>query len=126
MTDNTDKIIIAYDGDCPFCSSYIRMQRLQNLGMDISLINFRDDPALVESLKQRDLDPNRGMYVQMGSAEYYADEAVTVISSLTTSKNWINIGFKWWFKNQTRAKFLYPVLRSVRNISIKALGRNPL
>ncbi|NQZ14689.1 MAG: DUF393 domain-containing protein [Alphaproteobacteria bacterium] len=126
MSDKQEKIIIAYDGDCPFCSSYVHMQRLQNLGIDVSLVNFRDDPELVETLRHKNLDPNNGMYVKMGDAEYYADEAVTVISSLTTSKNIINLGFKWWFKNRTRAKILYPVLRTGRNLSLKMLGKSKL
>ena len=126
MVNDEEKLLIAYDGDCPFCSSYVRMQRLQNLGMGVELVNFREVPELVEKLKQQGLDPNNGMYVEVAGTPYYADEAMTVLSSLSTSKNLINLGFKWWFKNKTRAKWLYPILRVGRNLALKGIRKPQL
>lgn len=121
-----DTLLIAYDGDCPFCASYIKMQRLRELDMDIELINFREAPDLVEKLKSQGLNPNKGMYVELEGTPYYADEAMTVLSTLTTSNNWLNLGLKWWFKSKTRAKWLYPVLRLGREGALKVLGRKKI
>jgi predicted DCC family thiol-disulfide oxidoreductase YuxK len=126
MSNDSEKLIIAYDGDCPLCASYVRMQRLNDLNMKLELINFREAPELIEKLKQQGLNPNNGMYVELAGTSYYADEAMTVLSSLSTSKNWLNLAFKWWFKSKARAKFLYPVLRGGRGIVLKIMGRAQL
>lgn len=126
MPSDTNKLIIAYDGDCLFCSSYVRMQRLDALDMQVDLINFRDAPDLVEKLKQQNLDPNNGMYVEVAGVPYYADEAMAVISSLSTSKHWLNLCFKWCFKSKARAKFLYPILRVGRYLVLRAMRRSQL
>lgn len=120
------KLIIGYDGDCPFCASYIRMQRLKDLDFDVTLTNFRKDKTLSKTLKDNNMDPNNGMYVRLNDKEYYADEAMTVLSSLSTSQNIINLFFKWWFKNKKRGKILYPVLRIGRNIALKILGHKQI
>ena len=41
-----------YDGDCPFCSKYVRLIQLKNTVGDVELINARSNTSLTEKLKK--------------------------------------------------------------------------
>ena len=122
----SNTLIIGYDGDCPFCNSYIRMQRFKEMSLKVELKNFRESPDLIETMQSQGRNPNDGMYVNFNGAEYYADEAMTLISGLPSNKNIISLFFKWWFQNKTRAKILYPALRIGRNLALKILRRQQI
>lgn len=121
-----DHLLIAYDGDCPFCAAYVRMSRIQALDLSVQLINLRDDPALCEDLKQRGMHPDQGMYVRLGDVEYHGAQAMNVLSSFSTSRFWANRVFQWVFKNATRARVIYPFLRFGRFVTLRLLGRSSL
>ena len=52
---------IIYDGDCPFCSSYVALLRLREQ-YDVRLVDARKEPALAA---QYGLDLNEGMIVDL-------------------------------------------------------------
>lgn len=121
--NHADSIIVAYDGDCPFCNSYIKLSHLRANVIQCDLINLRDHPDMADDLKNRGFDPNEGLYVRYNNNEYHGYEAMTVITSLADQNKIINSFFKWMFSNKKRAQIIYPVLRAGRNLTLKLLGR---
>ena len=68
-------IQIVYDGQCPFCSAYVRMFRLHELS-DVELINAREGHPLVETIAERGLDLDEGMVMKLGEEYYFGEDVV--------------------------------------------------
>lgn len=106
-----DRILIAYDGDCPFCQSYVRMKRLKELGLHVELCNLRDYPDLIAEMRAKGMEPNEGIFVRYGGREYFADDAMMMIESMSVSSGVLGAFFKWSFASKKRAKIIYPILK---------------
>lgn len=119
-------LLVAYDGQCPFCSAYVRVNRLHALDIDLQLIDLRQDLAFVESLRERGINPQEGIYAHYQGQDYFAEGAMALIGGLTSSSSFVARGFKWWFQSHARARFIYPLLKFGRGLALKILGRGPL
>lgn len=106
---------IVYDGDCPFCRSYVALLRLREQ-YDVRLIDARKEPALAA---QYGLDLNEGMIADLDGEVHHGARAVSLLSRLSGS----GISpLRWdWF-----ADLAYPVLRFGRNAALKLLGRSQI
>jgi len=124
MSD-TSRLSILYDGACPFCSSYSKMIRLQE-NYSVELINARDRHPLVQEASEKGLDLDEGMIVVMGDIFYHGDEAMRRIALMTAQSGVLRRLTKWTFSNPIRSRFLYPILRAGRNLSLKILGHSPI
>lgn len=118
---NTELILI-YDGDCPFCRSYVGMLRLKDTIDNVILINARDGGAHVEEATRKGLDLNEGMALLYAGTWYHGPDCMHILSSMTTSSRLLNRVTARIFSSASRAKALYPILRFGRNITLKLLG----
>src|SRR6185437_10214690 len=57
----SNDVWVVYDGQCPFCSSYVRLYRIRERGSRVSLIDARSAHPLVDEVRRRNLDLDRGM-----------------------------------------------------------------
>ena len=105
---------IIYDGDCPFCRSYVALLRLRDR-YDVQLVDARKERA---AAAEYGLDLNEGMIVDLDGQVHHGARAVSLLSRL--SKTTGPLRFEWV------AALVYPVLRLGRGITLKALGRKPL
>ena len=119
-------ITIVYDGECPFCSNYVRLQRLRsNIGA-IGLVNAREHLADARLAKQAGFDVDEGMLVFWRGELYSAGDAVFVLTRLGTRGTGFNLIGRALFSNARVARLLYPVLRGGRNLTLRLLGRRKL
>ena len=44
--ENLPRNYLLYDGDCPFCTNYVRMVQLRKAVGPVALLNMRDHPDL--------------------------------------------------------------------------------
>ena len=72
---SVEQIQIVYDGECPFCSTYVRMFRLREMGA-VQLFNSREPHPIVDEIRSRGLDLDEGMVLKMGGAYYHGEEVV--------------------------------------------------
>ena len=120
MTEIAPRII--YDGDCPFCSSYVRLLRLRKTFGEVELINARECPKVVEELAGHNMDLNEGMILVLNGEYFCGSECIHRLALLATPSNTFNKINKLIFQRRRLAAVLYPMLRAGRNLSLKFLG----
>jgi predicted DCC family thiol-disulfide oxidoreductase YuxK len=117
---------LLYDGECPFCSRYVRHVRLRAALGPITLANGREHPALVEEVQRLGFDVDAGMVLKLDGNYYHGADCIHALALLTTPSGWFNRVNSWVFRSATASKVLYPVLRTGRNLTLRLLGRSRL
>ena len=118
---------IVYDGLCPFCSNYARLTRLRVSAGPITLIDARDgtDPVVIE-LMRAGVDFNETMAVRAAGAWHTGGEAVAILAALSAPGGVWRRLHRRAFASPRRARLLYGLLRTGRNLTLRALGRPPI
>ena len=117
---------IVYDGECPFCSRYVKMLRLRAALGRVELVDARSDHPAVAFLRDRQIDLDEGMaFVQNGQVSF-GDECIHKIALLTTPSGIFNRLNAFIFRSATASRLFYPILRFGRNTTLKLLGRRKL
>jgi predicted DCC family thiol-disulfide oxidoreductase YuxK len=114
---------LLYDGECPFCSSYVRYVRLRDTAGPVTLADARKYPALVAEAKALGYDIDVGMVLKLDGQYYFGGDCIHALSLLTTSSGMFNRLNRALFKSRTLARIAYPVLRAGRNLALVVLGR---
>jgi predicted DCC family thiol-disulfide oxidoreductase YuxK len=114
---------LLYDGECPFCSRYVRHVRLREAIGPIMLANAREHAPLVEEVRRLGFDVDTGMVLKLDGNYYHGADCIHALALLTTPSGWFNRLNSLVFKSSTAAKVLYPVLRTGRNLTLRVLGR---
>ena len=117
---------IIYDGDCPFCSKYVRLIQLKNTVGDVELINARSNTSLTEKLKKLSIDVNQGMVLIDDEDIYFAEDCVHRLALLSTSSTLFNRINKFIFKHKILSKLLYPIMKAGRNLILVLLQRKQI
>lgn len=127
MSDvKADAPYIIYDGECPFCSTYVKFMRLRESVGKVELLDAREGGAVVDSVRQLGYDLNEGMIFYYGGQYYYGADAVQMLSMLSGSRGWLNRLNASIFRSPARASMLYPFLRAGRNATLQLLGRSKI
>ena len=122
MTKQIDNWII-YDGECPFCSRYVKLMRLEETIGDIRLIDARKNPPELNLLKEKNLDINRGMAIFLNEQLYFGADCINRLALLSSPIGLVNKLNYYIFKTPLISRMLYPALRIGRNIVIHLLGK---
>ena len=112
---------ILYDGECPFCKSYVDFARLRTALGSVDLIDAREHPALVASYLDQGYSIDDGMIVDTGDEIYFGGDAVFAINALLSSNPILNV-----FSGRSFLKWVYPALRFGRNSVIRLMGRQSI
>jgi predicted DCC family thiol-disulfide oxidoreductase YuxK len=67
---------LVYDGECPFCSTYVRLLRFRQSVGTVHLIDARDGGPLVDELAAAGFDLDEGMALKMGGRVYHGSDCV--------------------------------------------------
>ena len=121
-----DAPFIIYDGECPFCSRYVKLMRLRESVGKVTLIDAREGGSAVDTARQLGFDLNEGMIFFYGGRYYYGADAVQMLSMLSGKAGWLNRLNASLFRSPARAQLLYPVLRAGRNATLRVLGRTKI
>ena len=125
-TPNNNDTWIVYDGECPFCSQYVKMVRLQEAIGTVRLIDAREDSPERQILQAKGLDLDEGMALHYEGEIYHGDQCIHMLAALTSSNGVFNKLNGWVFKSSKRAEILYPWMRGGRNLALKILGRHKI
>lgn len=117
---------LVYDGECPFCSAYIRLLRFRASTGAVDLIDARGGGPLVDEIVAAGLDLDDGMVLKMAGRFYHGDDCIHALALMSGGSTLFNRVNAWIFKSPARARLLYPMLRAGRNAALRLLGRRKL
>lgn len=121
-----EPLTIIYDGECPFCGSYLRMARLRQAAGRVELVDARSaDPRVAEAL-EAGFDLDDGMVVLWRGERYYGADAVHVIAMLSDDGGLGNRVQRRLFRSPRLAGALYPWLVRGRRLWLHLSGRSPI
>jgi predicted DCC family thiol-disulfide oxidoreductase YuxK len=118
--------LIVYDGQCPFCSRYVRLIRLRQSVGPVELLDARQNGPAVAEINAAGVDLNEGMALKLGDRWHYGDECVHMLALLSTPSTMFNKLNGAVFRSRPTARLLYPVLRAGRNLALWLLGRDKI
>lgn len=116
-------IKIYYDGDCPFCSKYVKLLRLRETFGAVELVDLRVETNRKSELENKGFDLDQGMVVDTGDKLLAGADAVNFLSASSTPNNAFNRINQWMLGTKLGATILYPILRSARWLTLFILGR---
>lgn len=122
MADN----YLIYDGECPFCTRYVRLTRLRETVGTLRLLNARDRASEVEAAIEAGYNLDHGMLLSLDGTLYYGPDCLNRLALLSSRSSWFNRLSYALFKNRRLARVAYPVLRAGRGLALRLLGRPPL
>lgn len=128
MSEPPAAVSIVYDGECPFCSAYVRLARLREAVGTVELIDAREGHPLVAEMARRGFDLNEGMAMRIGDEYLHGAAVMHRIAQLSepTGSGLLNRLQARIFADGARARRLYPALRAIRNLTLRLLGRKPI
>lgn len=116
-------ITIIYDGDCPFCASYVRMVRLRETVGAVALVDARSDAPEAAAAREGGQDLDSGMLVLWQGRSFHGAEAVHLLALLSGPGGGLNAVQRRLFAGPRRAALLYPVLAAGRRLFFRLTGR---
>lgn len=116
-------LAIVYDGECPFCASYVRLYRIRASGRRVYLIDGRSPHPLLDEIREGRLDLDDGMVVKLGNRLYHGAAALNLLAILGSEGTWFNRLNRALFGRPRLAAWLYPVLSGGRRLTLRLLGR---
>lgn len=119
-------ILLIYDKDCPVCRAYSQMVRIRNSVGELKLVNARENSETMREITAQGLDIDQGMVLKMGDSCYYGSDAIYMLSLLSSRQGVFNRLNYQLFKSRRVAKWLYPLLRSCRNLLLKLSGKHKI
>jgi predicted DCC family thiol-disulfide oxidoreductase YuxK len=120
------EILLVYDKECPVCDAYCRVVRLRKSVGELKLVNAREDTAVMKDITLQGLDIDQGMVLKVDDVLYYGPDAIHALSLMSSASGAANRINHWIFRSKGRSKFLYPLLRSGRNLLLKALRKTKI
>jgi len=126
MSDPDSEIWIVYDGECPFCSSYVRLYRLRELAGRVLLVDAREPHPVLGEVRARGFDLDEGMVVKAAGRFYHGAEAMQILAILGAGSGLFNALNRAIFRHPRLARALYPWMVRGRLATLRLLGRHPL
>jgi predicted DCC family thiol-disulfide oxidoreductase YuxK len=119
----SEPIYLVYDKQCPACDYYCRLARIRSDLGQLILLDARDGGPVMDEITGAGLDIDQGMVLKLGDQLYYGADAIHTLALLSTRTGIFNRLAYWCFRSRKASRLLYPILRSLRNFLLKALGR---
>jgi hypothetical protein len=89
-------------------------------------LNAREEPGLCQELLDKGVSLDEGMVVVMNNQVHHGGDAINRIALLTNKNTIFNKFVYFMFSKPVISRFAYPVLRGVRNITLRLLGKKPI
>lgn len=119
----SETVYLVYDGECPFCSTYVNYVRVQKSIGTFKLIDAREGGSIVDDIIERGFDLDEGMVLVMNGQYYHGHDCINHLALLSTSSGVFNRINAFIFRSKTVSRLLYPILRFGRNLVLRMLGR---
>lgn len=115
-----------YDGECPFCSRYAALVRLQAAAGPLRLIDARQGGPEFNAALSAGYDLDEGMLLRFENRFYFGADCLNRLALLSTRSDVFNRLCSAIFKSPAISSVAYPVLRFGRNSTLRFLSRKPI
>ena len=115
---------LLYDGECPFCSAYVKLLRLRDAVGAITLVDARQGGPLVDEIVDAKMNLNQGMVLKLNGQYYQGADCINMLALLSTPSSAFNRLNAAIFRSKTMSRWLYPILRLGRAGVLRILGRS--
>ena len=115
-----------YDGDCPFCRSYLHYLEVEEAVGRLDLVNVRDQDFQGRDQILLKFDLDEGMLLQLGDTCYHGSSCIHALALLSGRGSVFNRINAFVFRSPSRAQWFYPILRACRNGALRILGRGKI
>lgn len=117
---------VVYDGECPFCTQYVKLVRLRETIGKVKPINARDDHPVVRYVKSKGIDLNQEMALVSKGEVLAGPDVVHRLALLSTGSGFFNGMMSKMFASPKLTRFMYPFLRAGRNATLALMGRKAI
>ncbi len=117
---------VVYDGDCPFCTQFVKLMRLRAAIGPVKPLNARDPHPVVDYVRARGVDLNEEMALVMHGEVYSGADCVHRLSLMSTGSGLFNGLVSRIFASPRLTRLLYPVMRAGRNATLALMGRRAI
>ncbi len=121
---NHQKLLIVYDGACPFCTGYVALLRLRE-SMQVELLSARSADERVDEFLALGYRLDDGMLVQLDEMIHVGADAMHQLAIISNHHGLFNRMQRVLFSRRWVAHMLYPLLRFGRRL-VLILRRTPL
>ena len=123
---NNSSFTFIYDGKCPFCNHFAELLELRSKLNDITVLDARKNPKLVNELLSKGFDIDQGAVLFHEDKIFHGHEAINTICNQISnpSSNLLKI-LAMTFKSSKRAKFIFPFLVTARRFALISKGVSP-
>ena len=70
----TSNLTFIYDGECPFCNHFAELLEVKSKLKNISIVDGRKNPILINSLLEKGYDIDKGAILQVGEDIFHGYE----------------------------------------------------
>ncbi len=120
------EILLVYDRQCPACDAFCRMVRIRETVGELRIVDAREPSQIRDEITDLGLDIDQGMVLKLDEVIYYGADAMHALALIGSRSGVFNRLNYWIFRSRRRARLLYPVLRSLRNLLLKVLRRTKI
>jgi predicted DCC family thiol-disulfide oxidoreductase YuxK len=115
--------LVIYDGDCVFCSNYVRFVRLQETVGPVVLVDARSADPIVGHYQRLGFDLNAGMLFVWRGVAYHGADAVYALAGLSSASTAFNRLNRAILSHRASARLLYPLLKLGRRAALMLRGK---
>ena len=121
-----DGDLLIYDGDCPICQRYVLWTGLREAHPGIRLLDARQHPDLVETLRADGIEVNDTFMLQLDGERLVGAAAMARISVLMERRTSWQRSIKRLTASERWLMPIYPWLVGGRKLLLRVLGRDQI
>ncbi len=119
------RVIVIYDGACPFCNAYASLLRLRQ-SATVELLSARSADPRIAHYRAQGHRFDAGMLAVVDGIVYGGADAMHVLAVLSTGQGRWNRLQRAVFSRRLLARLLYPLLRFGRRVVLWLLRVPPI
>lgn len=112
---------VVYDKECPVCDYYCRAVDVAE--GELLRVDAREPGEAMDEITALGLDIDEGMVVRVEGRIFYGADAIHELAKRSNNKGVLNRFASFAFRSRGVARFFYPILKAMRNLLLKILGR---